>query len=140
MAYKNLKTKEKTSCGDSQKWSCSLAEALKSRIKYNYLKRGLTMLVLRGGGGLVVYDSGRKAIVDCVKIAMFSLLTVYVICFFGRILILTFIALGELEEPAAVESASCFTNLTKKLSFVPLEKELYVCCMILSHSVLNLLL
>ena len=40
------------------------------------------MLVLRGG--LVVYDSGRKAIVDCVKIAMFSLLTVYVNIFFWQ--------------------------------------------------------
>lgn len=59
---------------------------------------------------------------------------------FGRISILTFIALEELEEPAAAESASCFTNLTKKLSFVPLEKELYVYYVILSHSVLNLLL
>ena len=58
---------------------------------------------------------------------------------FGRILILTFIVLVELEEPAAAESASCFTNLTKKLSFVPLEKELYVYYVILSQSVLNLL-
>ena len=68
---------------------------------------------------------------------MFSLLTVYVywINSFCRILILTFIALGELEEQAAAESASCFTNLTKKLSFVPLEKELYVYYVILSHSV-----
>ena len=56
---------------------------------------------------------------------------------FGRILILTFIVLVELEEPAAAESASCFTNLTKKLSFVPLEKELYVCFMILCHSAFN---
>ena len=56
---------------------------------------------------------------------------------FGRILILTFIVLVEQEGPAAAESASCFTNLTKKLSFVPLEKELYVCFMILCHSVFN---
>ena len=75
--------------------------------------------------------------------AMLSFLTEYaywIIFFFGRILILTFIALGELEEQAAAESASCFTNLTKKLSFVPLEKELYVYYVILSRSVLNLLL
>ena len=79
-----------------------------------------------------------------VKIAMFSLLPVIMLCvlnkYFGRIWILIFIALEELEEQAAAESASCFTNLTKKLSFVPLEKELYVYYVILSQSVLNLLL
>ena len=73
-----------------------------------------------------------------VKIVLF---TFYLLNnYFGRIWILTFIALGELEEQAVAESASCFTNLTKKLSFVPLEKELYVCRMILSQSVLNLFL
>ena len=72
-----------------------------------------------------------------VKIVLF---TFYLLNnYFGRIWILTFIALGELEERAAAESASCFTNLTKKLSFVPLAKELYVYYVILSHSVLNLL-
>lgn len=70
-----------------------------------------------------------------VKIVLF---TFYLLNnYFGRIWILTFIALGELEEQAAAESASCFTSLTKKLSFVPLEKELYVCFMILCHSVFN---
>ena len=56
MAYKNLKTKEKNSRGDSQKWSVAYRSGrlrklfiigLKKVTEQIYLKRGLTMLVLR---------------------------------------------------------------------------------------------
>ena len=59
MAYKNLKTKEKNSRGDSQKWSVAYGSgrlrklfiiALKSGRDQIYLKRALTMLVLRRAG------------------------------------------------------------------------------------------